>query len=177
MTTPKRRRDDDSPSAAMNVPGDICGHCRKRCMSKGKTSEAIQCDVCFQWVVCRPDRFFPFTLSRGSETIQWVRAACEAACEALSKDQYKVFNQLVTAFSNITYCCKLHGCLTRLNQLTAAMVTTELVNNRKLEDITKNRSILNQSINGLSSKIQNLQTSYGTLESNIKEITKSMQSI
>ena len=67
-------------------------------------SEAIQCDVCFQWA--------------------------HAACEGLSKGQYKVFNQLVSAFSNITYCCKLHGCLTRLNQLTA-MVTTELADNRK----------------------------------------------
>ena len=35
---------------------------------------------------------------------------------------------------------------------------------------------MNQSINDLSSKIQNLQTSYGTLENNVKEITKSLQS-
>jgi len=86
-------RDDDSPPAAMNVPGDICGHYKNKCTLKGKTSEAIQCDVCFEWV--------------------------HAACEGLSKDQYKVFNQLDTAFPNITYCCKLHGCLTHLNQLTA----------------------------------------------------------
>ena len=82
MTTaaPKRNR-DGSPPTAMSVPGELCGHCIKKCTTKGKTSEAIQCDVCFEWV--------------------------HATCEGFSKDQYKTFNQLVTAFPNITYCCKL----------------------------------------------------------------------
>ena len=43
---PKRKREDDnSPSKALNMPGDICKHCNKRCTSKGKSSEAIQCDI------------------------------------------------------------------------------------------------------------------------------------
>ena len=71
-----KRRCDGSPPSAMNVPGDLCGHCGKKCTMKGKSSEAIQCDVCFEWV--------------------------HATCEGFSREQYKVFNQLVTAFSNIT---------------------------------------------------------------------------
>jgi len=87
--------------------------------AESKTSEAIQCDICFEWV--------------------------HAACEGLSKDQYKMFNQLVTAFPNITYCCKLHGCLACLNQLTAK--ATNEPANKKIKEIMKNHSILNQLIN------------------------------
>ena len=78
MATPKRKHGDNSPPAATNVPGDTCGHCKKKCTVKGKTSEAIQCDVCFEWV--------------------------HAACEGLSKDQFKVFNQLVTSFPTAANC-------------------------------------------------------------------------
>ena len=48
---PKRKlEDENSLSKVLNMPGDICKHCNKRCTSKGKSSEAIQCDICFVWV-------------------------------------------------------------------------------------------------------------------------------
>ena len=67
--------------------------CNKKCTLKGKSSEAVQCDVCFVWV--------------------------HASCEGFTKDQYKAFSDLSKSFPNIAYCCKLNGCLTRLNQLMA----------------------------------------------------------
>ena len=99
---PKRKRkDDNSPSKALNMPGYICKHCNKRCTSKGKSSEAIQCDICFVWV--------------------------HAACEGFTKEQFKTFSDLSKSFPNIAYCWKLNGCLTRLNQLVASKDTSELV--------------------------------------------------
>ena len=47
-TTEKKR--DGSPSSPMSIPGDLCGHCNKKCALKGKPSEAIQCNVCYEWV-------------------------------------------------------------------------------------------------------------------------------
>ena len=114
MTTapPKRKRNDNTPPKAMTVvPGDICGHCNKKCTAKEKSSEAIQCDVCFEWV--------------------------HAQCEGLSKDQYKVFSQLTATLSNIAYCCKLHGCLTRFNQLTANDTNANELDSKKLKRLLK----------------------------------------
>ena len=46
--TPKRKREDESsPTKVLSMPGDICKHCNKRYTSKGKSSEAIQCGICF----------------------------------------------------------------------------------------------------------------------------------
>ena len=87
-----------------------------------------------------------------------------------------MFNQLVTSFTNniITYCCKLHGCLACLNQLTAK-VTSEL-DSKKLEEIMKNHSLLIQPINVLSAKILDLLTSHTTFENSLNDITKSVKS-
>ena len=68
----------------------------------------------------------------------------------------------------------LHGYLTRLNQLTAK-VTNE-PDSKKVEEIMKNHSSLNQSISNLSLKIQNLSSSYSTLENSLNGIVRSMQS-
>ena len=146
---PKRKRNDDTPPKAMTAPGDICGHCNKRCTTKGKSSEAIQCDVCFEWV--------------------------HAQCEGLSKDQYKIFAQLTATFPNIAYCCKLHGCITRLNQLTANDGKVNESNSKKFEEIVEKHSLLNQSINDLSSKIQSLSLNSATLENKLNDLTKCMQ--
>ena len=54
------------------MPGDICKHCSKKCTLKGKSSEAVQCDVCFVWV--------------------------HASCEGFTKDQYKAFSDLSKFF-------------------------------------------------------------------------------
>ena len=89
---PKRiREDENSPPKCLNMPGDICKHCNKKCTLKGKSSEAIQCDICFVWV--------------------------HAACEGLTKEQYKAFSDFSKSCPNIAYCCKLNGCFTRLNQV------------------------------------------------------------
>jgi len=147
---PKRKRDDDTPPKAMTaVPGDICGHCNKRCTAKGKSSEAIQCDVCFVWV--------------------------HAQCEGLSKDQYKVFAQLTATFPNIAYCCKLHGCLTRFNQLTANDANVNESDSKRTEEIAEKYSLLNQSITDLSSKIQHLSLNNAALENKLNNLIKSTQ--
>jgi len=150
MTTapPKRKRDDDSPPKAMTaVPSDICGHCNKTCTAKGKSNEAIQCDVCFVWV--------------------------HAQCEGLSKDQYKVFAQLTATFPNIAYCCKLHGCLTRFNQLTANDTNVNKSDSKRTEEIAEKYSLLNQPITNLSSKIQHLSLNNTALENKLNNLIKS----
>ena len=97
---PKRRREENSsPPKVLTMPGDICKHCNKKCTLKGKSSEAVQCDVCFVWV--------------------------HASCEGFSKDQYKTFTELSKFFPNIAYCCKFNGCLMRLNQLIASKSISE----------------------------------------------------
>lgn len=147
---PKRRRnDDDTPPKAMTVPGDVCGHCNKKCTTKGKSSEAIQCDVCFEWV--------------------------HAQCEGYSKEQYKLFAQLTQTFPNIAYCCKLHGCLTRLNQLTANDTSANESGNKRIEEIAEKHSLISQSITDLSSQIQNLSLNSAALESKFNNLIKSTQ--
>ena len=41
----RRREDDSSPPKVLTMPGDICKRCNKKCTLKGKSSEAVQCDV------------------------------------------------------------------------------------------------------------------------------------
>ena len=66
-TASKRKRPNTiSPDTATLLESkrvDVCGHCKKKCTTKGSLSEAIQCDMCYSWV--------------------------HAACEGLKKEQYK----------------------------------------------------------------------------------------
>ena len=151
-TLSKRRREDGSPPKALNMPGETCKHCNKKCTSKGKSSEAIQCDICYVWV--------------------------HASCESFSKEQYKTFSDLLKSFPNLAYCCKLNGCFTRLNQLIARNNTFETINkpdDKRGEEIMEYHLSLKQSISDLSSKILNLSSSYSTLDNNLNDIKRSIK--
>jgi len=68
-TQPRHKRNcpNDSPDPKDQLPNkntEICGHCKKKCIS---TSEALQCDLCSSWV--------------------------HASCEGFSKKQYSSINQ------------------------------------------------------------------------------------
>ena len=100
------------------MPGDICKHYNKRYTSKGKSSKAIQCDICFVWV--------------------------HAACEGFTKDHFKTFSNFSKPFPNIAYCCKVNGCFTWLNKLVASKDTSEshvLISKRLESTLTKPSSI------------------------------------
>ena len=153
--SPKRKREDEnSPSKALNVPGDICKHCNKRCTSKGKSSEAIQCDICFVWV--------------------------HAACEGFTKEQFKTFSDLSKSFPNIAYCCKLNGCLTRLNQLVANKDTSELVSpveiGETLRDLEKKYSLLNETITKTFANVDTLSSNNTELQNKMSNLAKSVDS-
>ena len=152
---PKRKREDEnSPSKALNMPGDICKRCNKRCTSKGKSSEAIQCGICFVWV--------------------------HAACEGFTKEQFKTFSDLSKSFPNIAYCCKLNGCLTRLNQLVASKDTSKLVSpveiGETLRDLEKKYSLLNETITKTFANVDTLSSNNTELQNKISNLAKSVDS-
>lgn len=150
---PKRRREDNSPPPkVLSMPGDICKHCNKKCTLKGKNSEAVQCDVCFVWV--------------------------HASCEGFTKDQYKTFSDLSKFFPNIAYCCKLNGCLTRLNQLITSNNESEspVEINEVLGDLKKNYSQINETIAALSKNIDSLFSNNTELDNKVNTLSKSIES-
>ena len=84
-TEKKRRKLDHISPEVVGKPVNVCGHCSKKCTSKGLTNEAIMCDLCGSWV--------------------------HAACEGLTREQFKVFNQLSNSVENIVYYCNFNQCL------------------------------------------------------------------
>ena len=146
----KRTRGDFSPNA-LDVSGDTCIHCNKKCTSKGRNSEAVQCDICFAWV--------------------------HASCEGLSKEQYKVFSDAAEIIPNLAYCCNLNNCSVRLNQLVAAKGASQSsVADEVLDDIEKNYSFVTDTISTLSTKIETLSSSNARLESIVNDLSKSIGS-
>ena len=77
----------------MELPGDTCKHCNKKCTETGEGSTAIQCEMCYSWV--------------------------HATCDELSMKEYDPFNKLSTFVSNVAYCCNLNHYYSCLNQLIA----------------------------------------------------------
>ena len=158
MTTPavKRRREEDNiPTKALNMPGDICNHCKKKCTVKGKCREAAQCDICFSWV--------------------------HTACEGLSKEQYKLFVEVTKSIPNLVYCCKLNSCETRFKQLVRnTEISTKSVDNitenlqqgqelvsRKLQETASKIEELSACLVALSSKVENLAHNQSQLDKSI----------
>ena len=132
------------------MPGDICKHCNKKCTVKGKNSEAIQCDICYVWV--------------------------HASCEGFSREQYKSFSDLSKSFPNLAYCCKLNGCLTRLNQLIARKDTPDPLAENVLENLEKNYSSVHQTITTISKNINQLSLNNTELENKVNNLAKSIES-
>ena len=153
MTTilPRKQTCGDSSPNTLAVSGDICKHCNKKCTSKGKNSEAVQCDICFTWV--------------------------HASCDGLNKEQCKIFSDAAKVIPNLAYCCKLNNCSVRLNQLVAAKgISKSTAVNEVLEDIEKKYSLVSDNISTLSTKIESLSTNNTKLETIVNELTKSIES-
>jgi len=74
-----------------NLPGDVCGHCKKRCTDSGEQGQAVQCDLCGVWV--------------------------HASCDGISVEQCKQLVSLTSSIENIAYLCKLNSCQSRFKQL------------------------------------------------------------
>ena len=87
----KRKKPEHVSPEIVSKPANVCGHCSKRCISKGPSSEAIQCDLCGLWV--------------------------HAACEGLNKDQFRLLNQLSQSVDNVVYFCNLNQCIARHKQI------------------------------------------------------------
>ena len=81
----------DSQSKLVKLPGESCSHCLKCCTSNGKSSDAIQCEICYRWM--------------------------HALCEGISKEKYRLFSQLASKIPNLVYCSKYIQCYSRLNQM------------------------------------------------------------
>ena len=90
----------------------------------------------------------------------WVHASCEN----FSKEQYKAFSDLSKSLPNLAYCCKLNGCLTRLNQLVARddSPKSPIEINEVLGDLEKNYSLVNEAIITMSKNINLLSSNYRT---------------
>ena len=134
------------------LTGDYCGHCNKKCTSRGKLSEALQCDLCYTWV--------------------------HAQCEGLSKDHYKAINQICNEVPGITYLCKVNHCYSRFKQLLFSFVNSTSIVDRETSDPLKNEEALSRvcdnvketlqiSITDISSKIDKLLSCNNDLQMEI----------
>ena len=143
----KRRKPDtdespDKLSQLLDKPVDICGYCKKKCTAK---CEALQCDLCAAWL--------------------------HASCEGLTKDQYKLLNQLASSTHNIVYYCSYNHCLDRFKLLMSQSMQNDLTS--KFDEI---KTSLNQAISNLSHKIDQLQTSETETQNQIKDTKKALSS-
>ena len=138
-----------SPAKVLELPGDICKHCNKKCTKTGESSKAIQCEVCYSWI--------------------------HASCEGLNMKECDLFNKLSASVGNVAYCCNLNHCFSRLNQLTA---NPHCVTSKDLDQVLKrvvdNHTLLQESISKVSSKIEELNSQYSDLKVKIDHLSENM---
>ena len=84
-----------------------CGHYNKKCTSHGKLSKALQCDLCYTWV--------------------------HAQCEGLTKDHYKVINQISNEVPVITYLCTVNHCCNQFKQLLFSFINCSTANSTSVD--------------------------------------------
>ena len=140
-TAKKRRKPDHISPEVVSKPVNVCGHCSKKCTSKGLTSEAIMCDLCGSWV--------------------------HAACEGLTREQFKVFNQLSNSVENIVYYCNLNQCLVRYKQLVFQQLSGCFDQNTSAKPWLEEYKKLNDHVTALSEKIDTLCSSNTNLQQQI----------
>ena len=153
MATPthSKRKRLNNISPALDMPGDTCKHCDKKCTESGEESKAIQCEICYSWV--------------------------HATCDGLSAEEYDMLNKLSASVSNIAYCCNLNHCYSRLNQLIAnpcGVANKEL--DQALKPVVEKHALLQESILKVSSKIEELNSQYSEIKGNIDQLSKSIDS-
>ena len=128
---------------------DVCIKCNKRCNTTGKSSEALQCDLCFSWV--------------------------HAACEGVSKSHYKSLNEILAANQeNILYLCKSNQCHNQLKQLLGSKMSNfasqqpEVVNlSTKVDDLTAHSEKLEKDLTVIISSIKELNKPAAKPDSNV----------
>ena len=144
----------------MELPGDMCKLCNKKCTESGEDSKAIQCEICYSWV--------------------------HATCDGLSIEQYDLFinNQLSVSVSNIAYCCNMNHCYARLNQLVAnpygqdiGQVLKPVVAEEIGQALKPIVDSLQESVSQVSSRIEKLNNQYSELEVKIKQLSRNMESM
>ena len=125
---------------------DVCGHCKKKCTTKGPLSEAIQCGMCYSWV--------------------------HAACEGLKKEQCKHLTQLTNSTDNIVYYCYLNHCA----PLNKKLIQEHLDILRQNNDIPSLRSFqaeqdnLHRIISDVSLKMEDISSQYANLQKQIQDL-------
>jgi len=115
----------------VKLPGESCSHCSKCCTSKRKSSDAIQCEICYSWV--------------------------HASCEGISKEKYRLFSQLASEIPNLVYWCKYKQCYSRLNQMVSVANHDSHVNiSKDLKAISEQYGVLKTTVSQLGSQIEEL---------------------
>ena len=142
----------ESSSKLMKLPGD-CSHCMKPCTSKGKSSDAIQCEICYRWV--------------------------HASCEGIPKEKYKLFNQVVAEIPNLVYCCKYNQCYSRLNQFTSiANHDDSPVNiSEDLKSIGEQYGVLKTTVSKLGSQIEELSQNNLSLKKKFNDLISNQKQV
>jgi len=135
-----------------NLLGDCCGYCNKKCTTRGKTSEAIQCDLCCVWV--------------------------HAHCEDISRDQYKNLNQLLSDISNVAYYCKLNHCFSHQKLLNSTLlkssssVSATSSDENAIQKLLTQHQKLSSSCEQLTCKINDFCPQNSTLQNQFNNLTK-----
>ena len=143
---------NENQSKVLKLPRDICKHCNKRCTNRGKSSEAIEYEICHSWV--------------------------HASCEGISKENYKLFNQVVSVIPNIVYCYKLNQCCTKLNQLTSVANNPlpDTVNNN-LQELSEQHVTLKKAVAQLGSRIEVFSQNNKTLQNKLNDVISHNQPV
>ena len=122
------------------LTGENCGHCNKKCTSRGKLSEALQCDLCYTWV--------------------------HAQCEGLTKDHYKVINQISNEVPGITYLCKVNHCCNRFKQLLFSFLNCSTADSisvdAQISDSLKNKEVLSSMCDNVKESLRTSITEVST---------------
>jgi len=127
----------------VKLPGETCGHFMKRCSSKGKSSDAIQCEICYRWV--------------------------HASCEGINKEKYKLLNQVASEIPNLVYCCKYNQCYSRLNQYTSVANHDSPVNiSKDLKSISDQYRVLKTTASQLGNQFEELSQNNLSLKKKFK---------
>ena len=149
----KRTRDKsaDSPARLEEgnlrlLPGNRCPHCDKDCSTE---SMAIQCDLCHVWV--------------------------HSQCEGISNELYNKLNEICSGVANVSYYCELNCCNSRIKQLVSDWKLSHSAEPLSTEDssesLSDKYSSLKQSVNELSSKIDNLLNRNSNLQMEINSVS------
>jgi len=154
--TSKRPRVIDSTSPekrdeqVRNLPGDKCPHCNQVCTIE---SEAIQCDLCSNWV--------------------------HAQCEGISSELYKSFSHVSSGIANMSYYCEKNNCSSWVKQLVFNYLNTgnEQIDTPSLRSLQTEQANLHCLILDVSAKLDNLCSRNNSLCDQINDASELINSV